>query len=226
MTINTSFPLLSRFGKWKNPAGAIIHTWHSQSWATHMFRVSGKSSEGSSSRAPHNITNGTARVLGQDALAASESMSLTFSSGGQQGGRNWCRCDQCTYAAKWCGQHQTPPVKDDRLISGDWFVEGVLEELDIPGEWHFDPASRVLHYWPNSTATAGAAHPVEDLVVPQIQTLVRIDGSADAAADAAATAEGVSFTGIGFRDSVATYMAPEWSAPSGGDWSLYHGGAF
>ena len=48
-------------------------------------------------------------------------------------GRNWCRCDQCGYAGKWCGQHQTPPVKDTRLISGDWFVEGVLEELDIPG---------------------------------------------------------------------------------------------
>ena len=53
-----------------------------------------------------------------------------------------------------------------------------------------------------------------DLVVPQLKTLVRIDG-----------AEHVSFEGVGFRDSVATYMAAEWSAPSGGDWALYHGGA-
>ena len=47
----------------------------------------------------------------------------------------------------WCGQHQSPPVPDDRLISGDWFVEGVREELDVPGEYHYDSDTRMLYYW-------------------------------------------------------------------------------
>jgi hypothetical protein len=151
-------------------------------------------------------------VSGYAADQESNSFSLTFSSGGQQGGRNWCRCDQCGYAGPWCGQHQTPPVKDSRLISGDWFVEGVMEELDSPGEWFFDPTDRMLYLWPNATEA-------QDMVVPHLKTLVMIDGGK------AGTAAGISFTGVGFRDSVATYMHPEWSAPSGGDWSLYHGGA-
>ena len=175
-------------------------------------------------------------------------------------------------------------MPDDRLISGDWFVEGVREELDVPGEYHYDSDTRMLYYWsvkaqtvghlsgerargywrqcsavhparvlkanlrdegakcplktvlspasrphtltpasmmtslrskrPNSTSAASKNHPVEDLVVPQLKTLVRIDGGAGASA--AGTTTGASFTGIGFRDSVATYMEPEWSAPSGG----------
>lgn len=30
---------LDRMRRWKNASGAIVHAWHSQSWATHMFRV-------------------------------------------------------------------------------------------------------------------------------------------------------------------------------------------
>ena len=30
---------LDRMRRWKNVSGAIVHAWHSQSWATHMFRV-------------------------------------------------------------------------------------------------------------------------------------------------------------------------------------------
>ena len=66
--------------------------------ATHMFRVSGHAVDNEGSNA--NVTDGTAAVLGAAALAASKSISLTFSSGGQQGGRNWCRCDQCGYAGQ------------------------------------------------------------------------------------------------------------------------------
>lgn len=180
MTINTSYPLLERVAKWKDPRGAIVHTWHSQSWATHMFRVGGRTA------------------------AAGAAVDLAFTSGGQQGGRNWCRCDQCGYAGKWCGQHQDPPNnKDTRLISGSWYVEGVLEELDTPGEWFYAEAERALYFWPNASA-------VEDLVVSNLRTLVDIQGTA------AAPARAIAFNGVGFRDSAATFMDEEWSAPSGG----------
>ena len=84
MTINVSFPLLERMAAWKHPEGAIVHTWHSQSWATHMFRVSG-----------HSVGPATGHLGGE----VEQSVSLTFSSGGQQGGRNWFGTpgEQCIY---------------------------------------------------------------------------------------------------------------------------------
>ena len=204
MTINTSYPGLARIKAWENASGAIVHAWHSQSWATHMFRVSGRA---------------------DSADASEDSVTFAFAHGGQQGGRNWCRCDQCSYAALWCGQHKTPPDNTDaRLISGSWYVEGVAKELDRPGEWFFDPTSRSLVVWPNITSPTNVRarpNPPGNIVVPVLKTLVSISNGGTGAE----TAVGITFDGIGFRDSVATYMAKEWSAPSGGDWSLFHGGA-
>lgn len=57
---------------------------------------------------------------------------------GRQGGRSWCQCDQRTDAGPGCGQHEQPPMTDDRLTSGTWMVESLLVELDQPGEYYFD----------------------------------------------------------------------------------------
>lgn len=89
MTYDKADPQLKRFSEWSNATGAIIHAWHSQSWALHMFNVS--------SHDP-------------------ESGSMDFAAGGWQGGRNWCSCAQCSYAAPWCDTENG----DDRLISGSW----------------------------------------------------------------------------------------------------------
>jgi len=36
-----------------------------------------------------------------------------------------------------------------KIIQGNWFwIEGVREELDQPGEWFFDTQTRILHYLP------------------------------------------------------------------------------
>ena len=51
--------------------------WHSQTWFLNFFTVKS---------------------------ADPESGQMLFSKGGSQGGRNWCRCDQCGYAAGlWAG---------------------------------------------------------------------------------------------------------------------------
>ena len=52
-------------------AGSIVHAWHSHSWAMHMFEIEAREHHSKYAFAP---------------------------GGGRQGGRNWCRCDQCTYA--------------------------------------------------------------------------------------------------------------------------------
>ena len=47
-----------------------------------------------------------------------------------------------------------------------------------PGEWWYDEATQELFLWPNSTAPDGlAAPPLEELVVPVLQTLIRFKGT-------------------------------------------------
>lgn len=102
---------LSRIKTWADPKGAVVAAWHSQTWFLNFFTVE------SSDR---------------------EAGTLSFSKGGSQGGRNWCRCDECKYAAglwaghQWCGASEEFGAKDDRLIGGAWMVENVFEELGAP----------------------------------------------------------------------------------------------
>lgn len=163
---------------WEN--GSIVHAWHSQSWAMHMFEIEAQETNHSYRFAP---------------------------GGGRQGGRNWCRCDQCTYAGRWCGQHHDNP-SDDRLISGTWLVENSLSELDSPGEYFFDRETKVLTLYPNSTDE------LSSLRLAVLPELIRIEDNTT----------NVSITGIGFRDTSPTYM-DKWGVPSGGDWALHRGGA-
>ena len=160
---------------------AIVHAWHSQSWAMHMFVVED-----------------------HDAIH----QEVTFAAGGgRQGGRNWCRCDQCTYAGRWCGQHRDENSTDDRLISGTWAVENVLDELDAPGEYYLDRETLRLYVYPNST------NDLLDLRLAVLTELIRIRNSTD-----------IQIKGLGFRDTAATYL-DDWGVPSGGDWALHRGGA-
>ena len=184
MSYNRTSQVGQRLERWKNGAIAgIVHAWHSQTWAMHMFEIQFQ-----------------------------EPGSFRFAKGGgNQGGRNWCRCDQCTYAAGWCGQHQNPPVKDDRLISGTWMIENVLSELDEPGEFYFERKTRLLYLYPNKTDSKDSG--LKNLRFALLENLIQIHGASN-----------ISLVNLGFRDSALTYLG-EWSAPSGGDWSLHRGGA-
>jgi hypothetical protein len=206
-----------RVASWGQRAGgAVVHAWHSQSWFTNMFEVS---------------AHDEARRV------------LRFGRGGSQGGRSWCRCDQCSYAAAWCRKDgdgdvdgdddasDTRGTPDTRLISGTWYVENVEAELDAPGEFFFRRGDGLLRLLLNTSAawafepagegnvTTGAppqprrSKPLT-LVVPRLATLVAVEGGAEA----------VSIEGLGFRDSRATFMERH-GVPSGGDWSLYRGAA-
>eukprot|EP01060_Flectonema_neradi_P007662 TRINITY_DN15378_c0_g3_i1.p1 TRINITY_DN15378_c0_g3~~TRINITY_DN15378_c0_g3_i1.p1 ORF type:complete len:862 (+),score=209.17 TRINITY_DN15378_c0_g3_i1:48-2588(+) len=180
MTYDMRDPQISHFDKYANASGGLIHTWHSQSWFTNMFEING-----------HSPQNGV----------------FTFSRGGQQGGRNWCRCDQCSYAAGWCKQHVDPKAQDTRLISGNWYIENIREELDIDTEFYHDEVTNTLYLRPNGTISS------DDLVVPVLKRIVSLIDTSD-----------ITITGIGFRDAAYTFM-DDWAAPSGGDWSIHRGGA-
>ncbi|CAE7521386.1 unnamed protein product [Symbiodinium natans] len=180
---------LTRLSKWSDPRGAWIHAWHSQTWAVHMFEVSS--------------FDPTSNVMG-------------FSpGGGSQGGRNWCRCDECPYAGglwtssgNWCDRKEAAH-QNTRIIGGNWIAQGIFEELDEPGEFWYNASSANLWVWPNTTDP----NPPRDLVVPVLETLVAVQG-----------AKNVAFRNVGFRDAASTIYR-RWGVPSGGDWALHRSAA-
>ena len=101
--------------------------------------------------------------------------------------------------------------------SAEFYVENVVEELDAPGEWFFDAAAGQLTLWWN--ATDGVPPPANgSLAVPVLRELFNVTGSQ------AEPVVGVTFAGIGFRDTAPSYLQPH-GLPSGGDWALARTGA-
>jgi hypothetical protein len=91
-------------------------------------------------------------------------------------------------------------------------IENVAEELDAPGEWFHDVVAQKLYLWWN--ATAGTPPPSDgSLSATQSQVLFNATGSQDA------PVRGLSFLGLGFRDTAQTLLVPH-GAPSSGDWAL------
>jgi hypothetical protein len=91
-------------------------------------------------------------------------------------------------------------------------IEGVLEELDAPGEFHFDARTRVLTLWHN--ATAGTPPPsAGELEAPFLQQLLAARGSAGAPVARLALRR------LGFRDTAPASFAPH-TAPSGSDYAV------
>jgi hypothetical protein len=105
-----------------------------------------------------------------------------------------------------------------RINSNHFYVENVLEELDMPGEWYFSAKNSTLYFWPNGTDTdassAGdAGGGAKELVAPLLDTLISVKGAKD-----------VSIEGIEFTETRATYLE-QYEVPSGGDWSIHRGAA-
>ena len=90
----------------------------------------------------------------------------------------------------------------------DWYIENVLELLDAPNEHYIDTSTTpaVLYYQSNSTEGPPSAE--LDMSVPVLQTLLVANASQ------ASPITGLTITGVGFRDTSPTYMAPH-GVPSG-----------
>mmetsp|Transcript_36805 Transcript_36805/g.89360 ORF Transcript_36805/g.89360 Transcript_36805/m.89360 type:complete len:539 (+) Transcript_36805:3-1619(+) len=157
------------------------------------------------------------------------SVTIKFDKGGSQGGRNW----QC----KDSDGHLCDCDGDGKMLDGgQWYVEGILEELDAPGEFYFDEDMKHLYFYPMKNCTDNKSMTSErdggtetdtnlkrescipDLVASNLQTMIKIEGTMDV------PVQNIRIQGIGFRDAAKTYME-QWSAPSGGDWALHRGGA-
>lgn len=115
----------------------------------------------------------------------SETNNFTFGKGGNQGAR---------------GENS----------GGDFFIEGVMEELDYPGEFFYDKGTSQLYLFHNGTGP-----PASDatIVVPQKQVLVNASGTQWN------PVKNIKLQGIKFSASAITYMMPH-GVPSAGDWAL------
>jgi hypothetical protein len=84
-----------------------------------------------------------------------------------------------------------------KITSGNWFwIEGVREELDQPGEWFFDQQIRRLHYMP----APGVDPNTLDVVAPALTRLVNAQGDVNAGT----RVQHVHFSGIEFRHTEFT----------------------
>jgi len=156
---------------------------------------------------------------------------ILFDKGGWQGGRNWQCLDANGHLSNCNGD-------DKRLHGGDWYVEGILEELDEPGEFYYDKDRHRLYFYPNTTTTMDKEKDYYN-TIPMVEKRRRLDSTTTLPPDVIATklqtlfsirgtqlnpVQNISILGIGFRDAAKTYME-QWAAPSGGDWALHRGGA-
>lgn len=84
-----------------------------------------------------------------------------------------------------------------RINSGSWFwIEGVREELDQPGEWFLDPKTGRLHYLP----PAGVDPNTRTFIAPVLNRLVNAKGDVNAGTHV----EHVHFDGLKFRHTTFT----------------------
>ena len=104
------------------------------------------------------------------------------------------------------------------IKSNHYYVENIIEELDVPGEWFYDEAEEVLYLYPNATATPQSLS-ASDVVVPLLDTVVRIRGG-----EGERVASDITLAGITFTQTRATFLE-QYEVPSGGDWSIHRGGA-
>ena len=115
--------------------------------------------------------------------------SFTFAKGGFQGARSY------------------------GSTGGNFYLENVFEEWDAPNEWWFDERTRCLYYYYNGTAEG----PVPTIPADVKFEATNVKGLVSIVADMSAPAVNISIKGIGFKDTMYTYLDPH-EMPSGGDW--------
>ena len=101
----------------------------------------------------------------------------------------------------------------------EFMIENLLGELDSPGEFFHDKSAQKLYLWHNVSGRSAPPPTDGSVVAMQLPCLFNVTGSSQSD-----PVVNVSFTGITFRDTAASFMAPH-GTPSGGDWAVSRTGA-
>ena len=109
---------------YKNATGAIIHAWRPAHWYTNVFEVGSAST--SQTPPPPGPPPGPPPSGSSATPSSNGSTTFMFARGGTQGG-------------------------EGATEGESWYIENVLEELDMGREWYFDASTATLIYRPNVT---------------------------------------------------------------------------
>jgi len=99
--------------------------------------------------------------------------------------------------------------------AGHYYIENVIEELDVPGEWFLDEEARKLYYYPNATQDISKLK----FVAPNLSQIIAVHGEGENN-----PVRHLTFENLEFTETAVTYMEA-YEVPSGGDWSIHRGGA-
>jgi hypothetical protein len=126
----------------------------------------------------------------------SERGAIWFGEGGFQMGAKWDR--------------------DPARVSDEsrFYVEGVPEELDAPGEWYLDVRTGVLSFKPPAGLDLAAAR----VEVPVHESVMRFTGTQEC------PVRGVTVEGFRIAHTASTFLEP-YDVPSLSDWAVHRGGA-
>jgi len=107
--------------------------------------------------------------------------------------------------------------RGSKISNNHFYVENIFEELDSPGEWFYSHENSTFYIYPNFTTDINT----HLITVPLINQIIAIKGDPIAKH----YVQSITFTGIEFTQTRRTQME-QYEVPSGGDWSIYRGGAF
>ncbi|MFC2090514.1 right-handed parallel beta-helix repeat-containing protein [Bacteroidota bacterium] len=75
------------------------------------------------------------------------------------------------------------------------WVENILDELDVPGEWVVNTLTRKIYLWPSDPAADGSPR---GILAPSTTELIRVEGSIDYDGPVDIPVRGIAFSGLTF----------------------------
>jgi hypothetical protein len=87
------------------------------------------------------------------------------------------------------------------VASNYFFAENCLQELDAPSEWYVDRHEGKVYFWPPTDGSTS------DLVVSQLQTVLRVEGTK------ALPAHDNSVAGLTFAHTTTMFVSERYSVP-------------
>ena len=100
--------------------------------------------------------------------------------------------------------------------AGEWFIEGLMAELDAPNEYFYNASTGLLYLYWNGTAVSPG--PPSEVIVPKLANFIEVRGTQ------AYPVVNVTIQGLNITQSRPTFLDPRGN-PSGGDWALERMGA-
>jgi len=146
--------------------------------------------------------------------------------------RNWSRADRAFIhgLASWNSVHYAiaklengrftlgpggyQTNRHQRMPVGSFYFDNILEELDAPGEWYYEPDERRLYLMPEDGVDLGKAR----VEIGGLKTVVTFQG------EPGKPLRHLRLEGLRITHTATTFMEPNY-APSAGDWGVVKCGA-